>query len=327
MQGYPGFHRGGIAERGTRPGNGMDWLNYHHLLYFWTVAREGSIARAAETLLLAPPTISTQIKALEESLGEKLFERRGRSLVLTEVGQVVYGYADEIFGLGRELLSAVRQLPTGRPLQLAIGVTDSMPKLVAREILAPVLDLDEPVHFSVREAALEEMLLELAAWKLDLVLTDRPAPSSLRIKAFTHELGRSPVVLMAAPSLAERLRGDFPASLDGAPAILTTGETALRRTLDRWFSSISVTPRVVAEFEDPAMMLVFADDELGFLAVPSLIAERIRQRGGLEVIGQLPEAEERFYAITVERKVAHRGVQAVLAGAKARFASQAGGEG
>ncbi len=319
MQGYPGFHRGGIAERGTRPGNGMDWLNYHHLLYFWTVAREGSIARAAETLLLAPPTISTQIKALEESLGEKLFERRGRSLVLTEVGQVVYGYADEIFGLGRELLSAVRQLPTGRPLHLAVGVTDSMPKLVAREILMPALALEEPVRFSVREEGLETMLLELAAWKLDLVLTDRPPPSSLRIKAFTHELGCSPVVLMAAPQLAARLRDGFPHSLDGAPAILTTGETALRRTLDRWFAGLGVNPRVVAEFEDPAMMLVFADDELGFLAVPSLIAQRIQARSGLEVIGEVPEAEERFYAITVERKVAHRGVQAVLKGARSRF--------
>ena len=299
----------------------MDWLNYHHLLYFWTTAREGSIARAAEVLLLAPPTVSTQIKALEESLGEKLFERRGRSLVLTEVGGVVFGYADEIFGLGRELMSAVRQLPTGRPLQLAIGVTDSMPKLVAREILAPVLAMDEPVRFSVREADLETMLLELAAWKLDLVLTDRPAPSSLRVKAFTHELGRSPVVLMAAPPLAATLRPGFPASLDGAPAILTTGETALRRTLDRWFSSLGVSPRVVAEFEDPAMMLVFADDQLGFLAVPSLIAQRIQERSSLEVIGTVPDAEERFHAITVERKVAHRGVQAVLEGARARFAA------
>jgi LysR family transcriptional activator of nhaA len=297
----------------------MDWLNYHHLYYFRTVAREGSIARAAEVLLLAPPTVSTQIKALEESLGEKLFDRRGRSLVLTEVGQVVFGYADEIFGLGQELMSAVRQLPTGRPLHLAIGVTDSMPKLVAREILAPVLALDEPVRFSVREADLETMLLELASWKLDLVLTDRPAPPSLRIKAFTHELGRSPVVLMAAPPLAARLRSGFPGSLDDAPAILTTGETALRRTLDRWFASIGVAPRVVAEFEDPAMMLVFADDELGFLAVPSLIAQRIQERSGLEIIGEVPDAEERFHAITVERKVAHRGVQAVLAGARERF--------
>jgi LysR family transcriptional activator of nhaA len=297
----------------------MDWLNYHHLYYFRTVAREGSIARAAEVLLLAPPTVSTQIKALEESLGEKLFDRRGRSLVLTEVGQVVFGYADEIFGLGQELMSAVRQLPTGRPLHLAIGVTDSMPKLVAREILAPVLALDEPVRFSVREADLETLLLELASWKLDLVLTDRPAPPSLRIKAFTHELGRSPVVLMAAPPLAARLRSGFPGSLDDAPAILTTGETALRRTLDRWFASIGVAPRVVAEFEDPAMMLVFADDELGFLAVPSLIAQRIQERSGLEIIGEVPDAEERFHAITVERKVAHRGVQAVLAGARERF--------
>jgi LysR family transcriptional activator of nhaA len=297
----------------------MDWLNYHHLLYFWTVAREGSIARAAEALLLAPPTVSTQVKALEEALGEKLFERRGRSLVLTEVGQVVFGYADEIFGLGRELMSAVRQLPTGRPLHLAIGVTDSMPKLVAREILAPVLAMDEPVRFSVREADLETMLLELASWKLDLVLTDRPAPSSLRVKAFTHELGRSPVMLMAAAPLAGRLREGFPASLDGAPAILTTGETAMRRTLDRWFASVGVAPQVVAEFEDPAMMLVFADDELGFLAVPGLIAQRIQERTGLEIIGQVPEAEERFHAITVERKVAHRGVQAVLEGARARF--------
>ncbi len=297
----------------------MDWLNYHHLLYFWTVAREGSIAKAAEVLLLAPPTVSTQIKALEHSLGEKLFERRGRSLVLTEVGRVVFSYADEIFGLGRELMSAVRQLPTGRPLQLAIGVTDSMPKLVAREILAPVLAMNEPVRFSVREADLETMLLELASWKLDLVLTDRPAPSSLRVKAFTHELGRSPVVLMAAPPLAAALRPGFPASLDGAPAILTTGETALRRTLDRWFSSLGVSPRVVAEFEDPAMMLVFADDQLGFLAVPSLIAQRIQERSSLEVIGTVPDAEERFHAITVERKVAHRGVQAVLEGARTRF--------
>ncbi len=297
----------------------MDWLNYHHLLYFWTTAREGSIARAAETLLLAPPTVSTQIKALEESLGEKLFERRGRNLVMTEVGQVVYGYADEIFGLGRQLMSAVRQLPTGRPLHLAVGVTDSMPKLVAREILSPALAMDKPLHFTVREESLETMLLELASWKLDLVLSDRPAPTTVRVKAFSHELGRSPVVLMAAPSMAACLRHDFPRSLDGAPAILTTDDTAMRRTLDRWFGSVEVTPRVVAEFEDPAMLLVFAADELGFLAVPALIAPVISERYALEVIAEVPEATERFYAITVQRKVAHAGVQAVIEGAERRF--------
>ena len=207
----------------------MDWLNYHHLLYFWMVAKTGSITRASAELRLAQPTVSAQLRALEENFGEKLFTRVGRRLQLTEIGQVVYGYADEIFSLGRELTDVLKGKPRGRPARLVVGISDLIPKLVAYRILQPALTLSTAVHFVCYEDQSERLLLSLAAHELDLVLTDAPAHSAVRVRVFSHLLGSSDMALFAAPALATRYRKDFPARLDGAPFLMPMQNSASRR--------------------------------------------------------------------------------------------------
>ena len=217
----------------------MDWLNYHHLLYFWTVAREGSIARAAKELRLASPTVHAQIRTLERNLGQQLLVRRGRGLSLTDAGRVVLGYADEIFSLGRELLTAVKQQQPAadRPVRFNVGVVDSVPKTVAKELLKPALHLEPPAHLTVREGKLEQLVAELATHRLDMVLADHPynAPSTIRI--FHHRLGECGVTFFAAAPLAAKLKRKFPKSLDGAPALLPTENTAMRSSLESWFDN------------------------------------------------------------------------------------------
>ncbi len=287
----------------------MQWLNYHHLLYFWTVAKEGSIVKASETLMLAQPTISAQIKQLEESLGEKLFRRSGRSLVLTDFGQMVFGYAEEIFGLGRELMQTVNQGAAGPRLRLSVGVTDSVPKLVAREMLRPALDMG--VHVVCREGKSVPLLTELALHRLDLVLTDEPAPPDTRVKTFNHHLGRSDIIFFAAPRLANKLKKGFPQSLDGAPALLPAETTALRRSLNRWFDSLRIEPKIIAEFEDSALLKTFAQDGNGFFAVPSVIASEIVSLYKMKAVGQTNKCREDFYAVSAERKLRHPAVVAI----------------
>ena len=294
----------------------MEWLNYHHLLYFWTVAREGTIARAAEKLLLAPPTISAQIKALEASLGEQLFERRGRTLVLTDTGEMVYDYANEMFSIGRELMSALRQEKRDRPLRFHVGITDSLPKLVVHKILQPAFNLDRPVQMICHEGKIEDLLGELANHHYDVVLADTSGSPLTAVQTFNHKLGDASIALLAESKLARRLRRDFPASLDDAPAILPTASVATRRALDRWFTRIEVAPRIIAEVEDSALTKVFASEGLGFMAVPSVIADSVCTRYGLKEIGRAEDCVERFYAITVERRIKHPAAIAITQAAR-----------
>lgn len=235
----------------------MEWLNYHHLLYFYTVAREGSVTRASAVLRLAQPTLSGQIRKLEESLEEKLFVREGRHLALTEIGQLVYRYADEIFSLGREMQDALRGRPTSRPAKLLIGISDAVPKLVCHHLLRTALDLDEPVELVLHEGKTNDLLAELALQEYDMVLTDAPLGSAVRVKAFNHSLGDCGIAFFGEPSLARKHRQRFPQSMDGAPLLLPTANTSLRHSLDLWFDSIDVRPRIVAEIEDSALMKVF----------------------------------------------------------------------
>lgn len=289
----------------------MEWLNYHHLLYFWTVAREGTIARAAEKLLLAQPTISGQIKALEASLGQPLFERRGRKLALTETGEMVYGYANEIFSVGRELMTAVRQHGADRPLRFHVGVTDSIPKLVVHEMLRPAFNVERPLQLTCHEGKLPALLSDLAIHQLDVVLADRPGDENTAVKSFSHRLGESQTLVMAAAELARSLKPRFPESLNDAPALLPTAGFALRRRLDRWFAKTGVTPRIVAEIEDSALTKVFAAEGRGFIAVPQVMADLVRKRYGLRVVGPAEGCDERFYAVTVERRLKHPAVLAI----------------
>jgi LysR family transcriptional activator of nhaA len=283
----------------------MEWLNYHHLRYFWTVAKEGSLARAAARLRISQPSISEQIHQLEDALGEKLFRRAGRNNQLTDAGQVVFGYADEIFALGRELMNAVHQRPGARVLRFNLGVADSFPKLVTNEILKPVFSLPQPVHVVCREGKMEDLLAQLAAHRLDLVLADEPAPSSANFKVFTHLLGTSSVTLCAEARLADKLKRGFPGSLDGAPALLPAENAAMRRALEAWFRARQVTPKVVAEFEDLALMKVMAAEGRGFIAVPTVTLKEAVTRYQFRSIGHAPACHVRFHAITAERRISH----------------------
>lgn len=289
----------------------MEWLNYHHLLYFWLVAREGSLARASDELHLAPSTVSGQIRSLEAALGERLFARSGRRLVLTEMGRVVYRYADEIFSLGRELQDAVKGRPVGRPLKLTVGIADAVPKLVARRLLQPALELSMPVHLVCHEDKPDRLLAELAVHNLDVVLSDAAVGPTVRIRAFNHLLGECDVVFFATAKLAAVYKRDFPRSLDGAPVILPTENTTLRRALDQWFATRGIRPRVVGEFEDNALLKVFGQSGMGLFPAASIIADEIQRQYRVRPIGRLEGLRERFYAISVDRKLKHAAVIAI----------------
>jgi LysR family transcriptional regulator, transcriptional activator of nhaA len=289
----------------------MDWLNYHHLLYFWTVAKEGSIAKACEKLHLAQPTISGQLRMLEESLGEKLFTRAGRGLALTEVGQVVYRYADEIFGLGRELQEVLKGRPPGRPMRLLVGISDLVPKLIAYRVLQPTLLMAEPVQLVCHEDTPERLLADLADHRLDVVLSDAPVPPTIRVKAFNHLLGACGVTLFCAHGIAASFRKNFPASLDGAPFLLPTEGSHLRRSLEQWFDSRNIRPRVVAEFKDRALLKAFGQGGAGIFPAPSAIEREVREHYKVSVVGRPESIVESFYAISVERKLKHPAVVAI----------------
>lgn len=285
----------------------MEWLNYHHLLYFWTVARAGSLAAASKKLHVSQPSISAQISALEDALGEKLFDRSGRGKVLTETGQLVLGYADEIFALGQELLSSVKGRG-GRVLRLHVGVVDSFPKLVTNQILQPVFEMKSPVHVLCREGKLEDLLAQLEIHRLDVVLADEPASGRLKVRTFNHALGSSTVTICAAPALARRLRDGFPKSLHEAPALLPSAQTTLRELLEKWFASIRVQPLVLAEFEDLALMKALAADGKGFIALPTAALTEAKDHYGFAPIGLAGKAHQTFHAITAERRISHPAV-------------------
>jgi LysR family transcriptional activator of nhaA len=297
----------------------MEWLNYHHLLYFHAVAREGSVTKAARTLRLAQPTLSGQIRKLEHALDEKLFARQGRNLVLTDVGRIVYRYADEIFSLGREMVDALRGRPSRRPARLLVGIADIVPKLVAHRLLEIALRLDEPVQLVLREGKPEELLGALATQAFDLVITDAPLGPQVKVRAFNHLLGECGVCFFAEPRLARRCRGRFPRSLDGAPMILPTENTVLRRSLEQWFEAVGVRPRVVAEVEDSALLKVFGQHGSGIFPAPEVMAAEVRRLHGVRSVGRTDAVRERFYAITVERRITHPAVAAITASARGRL--------
>lgn len=289
----------------------MEWLNYHHLRYFWTVAKEGSISRAAAKLHVSQPSISEQIRELESALGEKLFRREGRNNKLTEAGQVVFGFAEEIFALGREMMNAVKQHPGTKTLRLYVGVVDSFPKLVTNEILKPVFSLPQTVHVICREGKMEDLLAQLAAHRLDIVLSDEPASSSVNFKTFNHPLGETGTTFCAEKRLATRLKRNFPKSLHEAPALLPSDNTPFRRTLESWFRAQRIQPSVVAEFEDLALMKVMASEGRGFIAMPSVAVNEARESYGFHAIGRADQCRMQFHAITAERRIVHPAVAAI----------------
>ncbi len=289
----------------------MDWLNYHHLLYFWVVAREGSIAKACDELNLAQPTISGQLRMLEDDLGEKLFRRAGRGLVLTEVGHTVYRYADEIFALGKEIKEVVRGRRPERTPRLVVGITEVLPKLVAYRLLEPAIRGPIPTQLICWEGKLDHMLAELAIHKFDIVLADAPLPPILGIRAYSHQLIECGISFMAPPGLAPKYRRRFPHSINRAPFLLPTENTVLRRSLEHWFDSQGIQPAVMGEFEDSALLKAFGQAGCGMFAVPTLIESEVKRQYRVHLIGRIPSIRERFYAISMERKIKHPAVKLI----------------
>jgi len=281
------------------------------------VAKAGGLRKAAEKLHVSQPTISAQIQALEGVLGGKLFHRTGRNLVLTETGQHALVYAEEIFSTGQELLDSVKQRPTSRPLRVRLGVADALPKLVTYRIIEPIFRLPQPVQVSCWETKVSDMLGELAAYRLDVVLADEPVSSGVSANVFNHFLGECGVTFCAEPRLAAKLRRDFPKSLNGAPALLPMSNSGLRRSLEKWFHTMGVRPRLVGEIEDPAFVNILALHSLGFMPVPTLVEKEIVTRFGFRTIGRTDECQQQFYAITAERKLTHPAVVAITSQARA----------
>lgn len=298
----------------------MKWLNYHHLLYFWTTARLGSVTRAAEELHLAQPTVSAQLRALERALGHKLFARRGRNLTLTDSGQAVFRYAEEIFALGRELGAAMRgEAEFGRQARFAVGISDSLPELTTYRLLEPALRGSESYRLYVRIDKAERLLADLAIHHLDLVLTDAPLTHDVNVRAYHHLLGECGVGVFGASDLAEKYRANFPRSLHGAPMLLQTRNTMLRQTLDQWFEALEIRPQVTGEVEDMAMLQVLGQHGYGLFVAPTVVAGRICEHYEVTVLGELPEVRERFYAISAERRLQHPAAVAISEAARNRL--------
>lgn len=289
----------------------MEWLNYHHLLYFWNVVRAGSIHKASEQLRVSPPAISAQLKLLEDQLGEKLLTRSGRRLVLTEMGRTVFTYAEDIFALGRELMDVVKNRPIGRPLRLDVGVVDVMPKVVVQTLLEPALHLREAVRIVCREATSDQLLGRLATHELDVVLSDSPVDPSLKVRAFSHLLGECGVIFAVGRKTAMRYRRNFPQCLNGAPMLLPTDNTAFRRNLDFWFESTGIRPTVLGEFEDYALLRAFGESGVGVFPLPSVVEAQLRKQRGVRMIGATNDIRTQFYAISAERKLQHPAVLAI----------------
>ena len=297
-------------------GVNVDWLNYHHLLYFWTVAKEGGISKAAKKLHLAQPTLSSQIKKLENSMGAKLFDRSGRTLVLTDTGQMVFRYADEIFSLGRELTDAIKGRPTASRLKLTVGVPDVLPKLVVYELLKPALEMEESVRLECYEGKLQDLLADLALHRLDIVLADSPLTPDTSVRAFNHLLGECGVTVYGAKELAKKYGKGFPGSLDGAPMLLPTQNTTLRRYLEQYFDDNAIAPEIMHEFEDSAVLKVFGQAGHGLFVTPTAVEEHVVSQYDVCVVGRIEKVRERFYAISVERRLKHPAVVAISEAAR-----------
>ena len=293
-----------------------DWLNYHHLHYFWVVAKEGGVSKAAELLHLAQPTVSRQLTQLEKTIGTKLFERVGRSLVLTETGQLVFRYADEIFSLGQELTDVLQGRNEQDRIRLRVGVPDVLPKLVVYHLLKPVLEMEETVQLVNYEGKLQDLLADLASHRLDVLLADSPVTPSDNIRAFNHLLGESGITILASEKLAVKYRKKFPESLTDAPMLLPTQTSHLRRGLEQWFDSQSIRPRVVHEIEDSAVLKVFGQHGEGLFAAPTIVEDEIRRQYKVQIVGRTKAVKESYYAISVERRLKHPAVIKISKAAK-----------
>jgi LysR family transcriptional regulator, transcriptional activator of nhaA len=291
----------------------MEWLNYHHFLYFWVVAKHGSITEASKQLHLAHPTISGQIRLLEEQLGAKLFVRTGRNLTLTESGRVAFRYAEQIFSLGKEFQDTIRRRGNGQQqLRVVVGVSDVIAKSIVHRILEPAFDLEERVRVICREdRSVEAFMGDLATHTVDVVLSDAPAGAGTAVRTFSHPLGECGTSFFAAPALARSCRRGFPRSLDGRPVLLPRSGSTFRRALDEWFDAYDLRPQIIAELDDLALASVMGEGHLGIFAAPDVIAAELRRRYKVHLVGHARDIRQRFYAISVEQKIRNSAVAAI----------------
>lgn len=297
----------------------MEWLNYHHLYYFWTVAKAGTVSAAAAQLHLTRPTVTAQVRELETTVGQKLFRQQGRGLVLTEFGQQIFRYAEEIFSIGHELREFVRTGDTGGRKRFRVGMPDVVPKLIAFELLRPALQTDQRHRTECYEGKLQQLLADLALHKLDLVLSDSPAPNTLDVNVYSHKLGECGLSLLAIQRLVKKYRKGFPGSLTNAPLLLPTEHTAVRRSLDRWMEQREVFPEIVAEFEDSALLKVFGQAGEGIFPVPTAIENVVKKQYGVHLVGRIPEVLDKFYAISVEKRVQHEATLRIVKQARSKL--------
>ncbi|MGB5259487.1 MAG: transcriptional activator NhaR [Gammaproteobacteria bacterium] len=294
----------------------MSSLNFKHLRYFWAVAANGTIARASEILHVTPQTISGQLRELEEQVNAKLFQKSGRNLVLTDTGRLVFSYADEMFRLGDELQDVMEGRIPGAALTLTVGVAMVVPKLLAYRVLEPVLQMPESVRLVCLEASLADLLADLSVHKIDLVLADAPMSPALNIRAYNHLLGESGLSFFATHKSAKKYKAKFPHSLNGAPMLMPTANSALRRSLEHWFERQEINPVIVAEFEDRALMKAFGEGNAGIFTSPTTVEDDVVAKYGVRVIGRTEEIKERFYAISAERRIKHPAVSAITEAAR-----------
>lgn len=299
----------------------MRHFNYKHLYYFWVVARDGGIAKASRSLFLTPQTISGQLSALEEQVGEALFARRGRNIELTDIGRVIYQYADEMFRLGAELQDVLRgRMPEGRQ-KFTVGISDVVPKILAYRLLEPALRAREQFRLVCQEGRFDELLGKLAVHKLDMVIADAPVTTGMNVQVYNHPLGESGMSFFATKSLANRLRGRFPQCLDKMPMLLPGVQSALRNTLDIWFGRCEVSPTITAEIDDSALLKVVGEAGIGVFAAPTVIEKEVIRQYEVQVIGKTEEIRAQYFAISAERRIRHPAVLAITDAARRRLSN------
>ena len=300
----------------------MEWLNYHHLFYFWMTVKVGTMSGAADALHLARPTIAAQIKELEKSLGKKLLKKQGRGMVPTEFGVQIHKFADEIFSVGHELREFVKTGHTGNRKRFVVGLPDVVPKHIAFELLKPAFQTPDRPRTICYEGKLNDLLADLALHKIDLIISDAPAPPSAEFKLYTHKLGECGLSMLAVPSLAKKYKKGFPDSLTDAPVLLPTDHTVVRRSLDIWMEDREIFPEIVAEFEDSALLKVFGQNGEGIFPIPTAIENQIKKQFGVHLVGRIPEVKDKFFAISAEKRIQHEATQLVVKQAKNQLFEQ-----
>lgn len=301
-------------------------MNLKHLYYFWKTAKLGGVVKAGEAIHITPQTISGQVRLLEESLDTELFTRQGRTLELTDAGQLVMGYAEEMFSLGAELEQVLRHYPKGRPTEFRVGVSDALPKSLAYRLLQPAVNLADPVRIVCHEGSVNHLLSELAMHKLDLVIADTPIPASIDVRAYNHRLGESGLSFLATRPLVDRHPPPFPGCLAEMPLLLPSEDSAVRQKLMGWLDHQQVRPKIVGEFDDSALMTAFGQEGVGAFVVPTVIENEYLLSDQVQVFGRAAEVRSEYFAISVERKLSHPCVLAITTSARSRFLPEQDGD-